>query len=263
MPDTARFDSLVRVTRHGRWLETALDASHVRLMAELDRGRVGRACLAGLAGTVDNAYVLECAKASDGRLLPIGGLNAAEVSGVTSSSVEVASLARSGFAGITLHPRLNAFDPLSHKCVQAIRAASQHGLVVFLDTLFRQRAHATSSAADVVDRLAHLCPGARMVLLHGGGPSLLELAEVVRVHESLVLDLSGSLMQYAGSSIDLDMRWLMQGFDQRVVIGSKMPEFTPAEVFARAEMLADGLTEDQWANISHRNLERLFAKSQI
>ena len=95
----------------------------------------------------------------------------------------------------------------------------------------------------------------------GGGPSLLEMADVVRVNASLVLDLSVSLMRYAGSSLDQDIRWLMQRFDQRLVIGSAMPEFTPAAAFARAHMLAEGVAEDQWANISHRNLERLFANA--
>jgi len=258
MSDTPRFDSLVRVTRDARWLDTGLDAGFPRLIAEMDGAAIGRACLAGRAGAADNVYVIECANASAGRFVPIAGLNAAEVSDVTSSSVEVAALARGGFAGILLSARMDGFDPLSHKCVQAIRAASQHGLVVFLDTLFRQRAYATPSAADVVDRLIHLCPGARMVLLHGGGPALLEMAEVVRTHPSLFLDLSFSLMHYAGSSVDLDLRWLMPQLDERVVIGSAMPEFTPGQAFARAHELAAGLPEDRWANISHRNLDRLF-----
>jgi predicted TIM-barrel fold metal-dependent hydrolase len=261
MSETPRFDSLVRVTRDARWLDTSLDAGYTRLIAEMDAAAIGRACLAGRAGAADNVYVIECAKASAGRFVPVAGLNAAEVSDVTSSSVEVAALARGGFAGILLNARMNGFDPLSHKCVQAVRAASQHGLVVFLDTLFRQRAHATPSAADVVDRLIHLCPGARIVLLHGGGPSLLEMAEVVRANPSLVIDLSFSLMQYEGSSIDLDIRWLMQQLDERLVVGSAMPEFTPGQAFARAQALAEGLTADRWANISHRNLDRLFPLS--
>jgi hypothetical protein len=37
-----------------------------------------------------------------------------------------------------------------------------------------------------------------------------------------------------------------------------MPEFTPAEAFARAEQLAFGLAAEKWANMAHRNLERLF-----
>ena len=78
MPDTPRFDSLVHVTRDGHWLDTALDAGRARLYAELDSAGIGRACLAGRAGAADNAFVLECAKASPGRFVPIAGLNAAK-----------------------------------------------------------------------------------------------------------------------------------------------------------------------------------------
>jgi hypothetical protein len=35
MPDTPRFDSLVHVTRDGRWLDTALDAGQARQIESL------------------------------------------------------------------------------------------------------------------------------------------------------------------------------------------------------------------------------------
>jgi predicted TIM-barrel fold metal-dependent hydrolase len=246
-----RFDSLVHVTRDGRWIDGRHDASYARLVTELDGARVRRACLVGLAGIVDNEYVLQCARSSSGRLVPVAGVDPTGDSDVT-------ALARAGFAGIKQHPRLNGFDPLDVRAVAVIRAAAANGLVVFLDTLFRQRQHATRSAADTIDAIAHACPDARIVLLHGGGASLLEVAEVVRVCPGLVLDLSFTLLQYEGTSVDADLRWVMERLDQRVVLGSDMPEYTPAVAFARAERLAAGLAPEKWANISHRNLERLF-----
>jgi len=253
-----RFDSLVHVTRTGGWLNGRDDASHARLMRELDRADVSGACLVGLAGVVDNDYVLECANASSRRLVPIAGVDPALYPDEPAAAADMARLARAGFAGIKLHPRLSGFDPMGSPCVRAIRSAAASGLVVFLDTLFRQHAHATSHPADIIDRLAHECAGARIVLLHGGGAALLQLAEVVRLHPSLVLDLSFTIVHYAGSALDADMRWVMGALDERVVIGSDMPEITPADAFARAEQLANGLPADKWANIAHRNLDRLF-----
>jgi predicted TIM-barrel fold metal-dependent hydrolase len=254
-----RFDSLVHVTRDGTWIDGRHDASYMRLLRELDAADVQRACLVGVAGVVDNGYVLECARNSGRRLVPIAGINPSSFAHAASAAGEVETLAGSGFAGIKLHPRLNGFEPQDVRALEAIRAASARGLVVFLDTFFRQRAHAARHAADTIDAIAHDCPEARIVLLHGGGAALLEVAEVVRVHPSLILDLSYTLLRYEGSSLDLDLRWVMSRLDQRVVIGSDMPEFTPAAAFARATQLADGLPADKWANISHRNLERLFA----
>jgi predicted TIM-barrel fold metal-dependent hydrolase len=252
-----RFDSLVHVTRDGRWFGSDCDAGYDRLVAELDRGGVDRACLVGLAGVVDNEYVLECARRADGRLVPVAGINPAAPGSDGAEAVRAA--VRDGFAGIKLHPRLHGYDPLDGRCLDAIRAAAASGLVVFLDTLFRQPGVNTINAADAIDRIAAACGGARVVLLHGGGPALLALTEVVRAHRSLVLDLSFTILHYAGSSLDADIRWTMRRLDQRLVLGSDMPEYTPAEAFARARELAGDLADDQWANIAHGNLCRLFA----
>ncbi len=253
-----RFDSLVHVTRSGGWLNGRDDASYARLVMELDRARVERACLVGLVGVVDNPYILECAHAANERFVPIAGVDPSRCADEGGIVDEVARLARDGFAGIKLHPRLHGYDPLGSACLQAIRAASKHRLTVFLDTLFRQQAHATRYAADVIDRIVHDCAGASLVLLHGGGAALLDIAELVRVHPALTLDLSFTLMRYAGSSLDADIRWVMGQLDERIVIGSDMPEYTPAEVFARAEQLAEGLAAAKWANMAYRNLERRF-----
>jgi predicted TIM-barrel fold metal-dependent hydrolase len=253
-----RFDSLVHVTRDGGWINGKDDASYARLIVELDRAGIDRACLVGLAGVVDNRYVLDCANASNGRLVPIAGVDPSRCSDVAAIAADVARAAGEGFAGIKLHPRLNGYDPAGAHCLAAVRAASEHRLTVFLDTLFRQKPHATGYAADVVDRIAHQCAGAPIVLLHGGGAALLDVSEIVRLHPALTLDLSFTLMRYAGSSLDADIRWVMGQLDQRVVIGSDMPEYTPAEAFERAERLADGLAPEKWANISFGNLDRLF-----
>ena len=253
-----RFDSLVHVTRDGTWINGRDDASYARLMAELDRAGVSRACLVGLAGVVDNDYVLQCARTANGRLVPIAGIDPSSARDESGIADQVARARRDGFAGIKLHPRLNGYDPLGAQCLRAIAASAEQGLIVFLDTLFRQPSRSTGYAADIIDSIAHRCAGASMVLLHGGGAALLDVAEVVRLHGSLTLDLSFTLLRYAGSSLDADLRWVMGRLDQRIVIGSDMPEYTPAETFHRAEQLADGLAPEKWANIAHRNLDRMF-----
>ena len=258
-----RFDSLVHATEDGRWLNGRADASLARLTGELDRANVGRACLVGLSGVVGNPFVLDCARTAEGRLVPIAGFDPSQCPDASSAAREIAAFARAGFGGMKLHPRLNGFDPLDPRCLAAIAEAAGHGLVVFLDTLFRQPTRATMQAADVIDRIAHACMGARVVLLHGGGPALLEVAEVVRLHPGLVLDLSFTLLRYTGTSLDADLGWVMRNLDERVVIGSDMPEFTPTDAFARAEQLAGGIAAAKWANVAHGNLERLFSAAPV
>jgi len=234
------------------------DASVRRLIHELDRGRVDRACLVGLAGIVDDDYLLECARSAGDRLVPVAGFDPSAHASVESARHAIGRLSSKGFPAVKLHPRLNAYDPLDERCLAAIDEAGAHRLVVFIDTLFRQRTHATMHAADVIDRIAHACPNARIILLHGGGAALLDVAEVVRVRATLILDVSFTLLRYAGASLDSDLRWTMSHLDQRVVVGSDMPEYTPEMAFARAEELTADLPEEKRENIMHANLDRLF-----
>ena len=253
-----RFDSLVHVTPDGSWPNGRCDASWSRLITELDRGGVAHACLVGLPGMVSNDHVLECSRRSHGRLVPIAGVDPTQYHDRALLEGALDDIARAGFLGVKLHPRLNGYDPLDPRCLSAVGESSERGLVVFLDTLFRQPGRPVAHAADVVDQIVSANPDARVVLLHGGGAALLEVAEVVRSHAGLVLDLSFTLVRYANSSIDADIRWLMQTLDRRIVIGSDMPEITPFDAFARAEWMADGLAREKWDNISYGNLARLL-----
>ena len=78
----------------------------------------------------------------------------------------------------------------------------------------------------------------------------------MRAHATLFLDLSFTLLRYAGTSLDADIRWVMQHLDQRMVVGSDMPEFTPAQAFARARDLAGDIGAGKWPNMAHGNLDR-------
>jgi predicted TIM-barrel fold metal-dependent hydrolase len=266
------FDSLTHVTADGSWLgRTDCDARVERLIAELDRCTPGgtgglpasvssaRACLVAIAGVIDNHIVLDTAKAHSDRFVPIGSLNPALFDNETEIADVVAQLASQGFAGLKLHPRLNGYDPLHMKVVRALRAAGEQGLVVFLDTLFRQPGRATRNAPDMVDALAVAAPHTQIILLHGGGSQVLAVSEVVAAHAKLTLDLSFTIHRFAGSSVDDDLRFLMRTFDRRMVVGSDFPEYEPLTTRDRVLDLCAGLEPIKAANVLSANLERLLA----
>lgn len=253
------FDSLTHVTRDGSWLgEGHHDASLPRLISEMDAAGAYRACLVSIANYVDNEVILETAQAWPDRFVPIAGLNPRELPTVRRVEAVVAQIARRGFAGIKLHPRLNEYDPLDAKCIAAVDAAGQHGLVILLDTLFRRRGLATLHAPDVIDHIAAACPDTRILLLHATGPTMLELYEIVRANPNLMLDMSFTIMRYPGSRIDDDMRFLFATTDQLITIGSDFPEYSPAAMLERFTQLSAGIEPHRIENICHRNLERLF-----
>lgn len=254
------FDSLTHITADGSWMgERNYDASLSRLLLEMDQAGVGKACLVTIAEHGDNDVTLAAARAHPDRLIPIAGLNPIPLPTLRRVEAVVAKIAAQGFAGIKLHPRLNSYDPLNAKCVAVIEAAATHNLVIFLDTLFRQRGLATRHAPDVIDYLAAACPETKIVLLHGTGPTMMELYEIVRCNDNLLLDLSFTIMRYRNSErLDADMHFLFKTTDQLITIGSDFPEYTPAEVLTRFNQLAAGIEQHRIENILFRNLNKIF-----
>lgn len=258
------FDSLTHVTRDGSWFgERRLDASLPTLLADMDAAGCDRALLVAIADYVDNEVIIESARAWPRRFVPIAGVNPRVLATTRRVEAVIAEIKAQGFAGIKLHPRLNGYDPLDAKCIAAIDAAGEHGLVVLLDTLFRREGLATRHAPDVIDHLAAACPRTRMLLLHGTGPTMLDLYEIVRCNRHLMLDLSYTLMRYRGSQrLDDDMHFLFKTTDQLVTVGSDFPEYSIQAALERFGELTQGIEPHRLANIRRRNLERWFGEAR-
>lgn len=259
------FDSLTHITRDGSWIgERHFDASLPHLLQNMAEADCHRACLVSIADYVDNQVIIEAARAHPDKFVPIAGLNPCALATTRRVEAIVKQIKQQGFAGIKLHPRLNGYDPLDAKCIAAIDAAGEQGLVVLLDTLFRRKGLATKHAPDVIDFLVAACPETRMLLLHGSGPTMMELYEIVRCNDHLLLDLSFTLMRYRGSSrLDADMNFLFKTTDQLMTIGSDFPECSPKEMLQRFGALIHGVEPHRLDNITHRNLERLFAGYRV
>lgn len=259
------FDSLTHATADGSWFgERHANASLPRLLAELDAAGSHRACLVSIAGHIDSEFTLASAKSHPERFVPIAGLNPALFATTRRVDATVRQIKAAGFAGIKLHPRLNGYDPLDSKMVAAVEEAGEQGLVVLLDTLFRRKGMATRHAPDVIDYLAAACPDTRILLLHGTGPTMMELYEIVRCNDNLLLDLSFTIMRYRGSDrLDADMHFLFRTTDQLLTIGSDFPEYSPVATLERFRALTQGIEQHRLENIMYGNLERLFANYNI
>lgn len=254
------FDSLTHITHDGRWIgEGLMDASLPTLLAQMDGSGCERAMLVSIAGYVDNEDIIAAARAHPRRFVPIAGLNPCQLGTTRRVEAVLKSLQAQGFAGIKLHPRLNDYDPLHDKCQAAIDIAGELGLTVLLDTLFRRRGLATRHAPDVIDQLAAHFPHTRMLLLHGTGPTMMELYEIVRAYDHLRLDLSFTLMRYRGSDrLDADMNFLFKSTDQLVTVGSDFPESSIADTLKRFAELSEGVAPHRVENILWNNLNRWF-----
>lgn len=256
----ARFDSLVHATRSGQWpAKAGVDASPTRLLREMDAAEVDRACLVAVSGLNENDDVQEIAAAHPTRFVPIASFNPSQFSGDREIRQAVARLRDEGFAGVKLHPRMHDYDATSWQTKAALNAAGDVGVPAFLCTLFRRPGHASVNAADTVDALVNAAPGTKIVLLHGGGTELLDLFELVRMHSNLLLDLSFTLLRYRGSSLDADIRFAVEHLDQRLVVGSDFPDYSPAEAFPHFVELTEDQEPAKVQRTIHDNLHALFA----
>ncbi len=253
------FDSLVHATLDGRWpAKDGVDAGADRLLRDMDSAEVDKACLVAVSGLNENADVEQIARAHPDRFVPVASVNPAEWSTEEEARVVIREAADRGFAGIKLHPRLHRYDAAAPQCLSALRVAGEAGLPAFVCTLFRRPGLAVPSAADTVDLLANAAPDTTLVLLHGGGTEALDLFELVRMHPHLRLDLSFTLLRYAGSSLDADIRFLVEHLDQRLVVGSDYPDYSPSQAFSRFFALTADLPPDKVQRVAYDNMQALF-----
>lgn len=261
-PLTPLFDALAHPTLTGRWPGREADATFGPLVAAMRESGFRRACAVGLAGVERYSHGEFAARCADHpELVPVAGLDPHRRDLVA----ELRRIARFGFRAVKVHPRFSRLDLRGPRLGRVLRAASGEGLVVFLCTYLHAPAteRLSDDALAEVGRALAAAPDARVVLVHGGDVSILRWAELVRHDPRLLLELSLTLTKYAGSSVDLDLRFLFREFDRRIAIGTDHPEWSHAEVRSRFEELTRGVAEEKRRNAGHRNLEAFLGLPEL
>ena len=255
------FDSLAHPTLSGDWLGRGIAADFDTLAADLRRAGMPRACAIGLHGVEGYehaAFAAACRRHPE--LVPIAGADPV----ADASVARLRELRAMGFRGIKLHPRFSRFTQDLQRLGDLFAAAGEAGLVVFLCTYLHCAAELAPARDPYYDIVAALARArhTRVVLVHGGDVQLLRYAELVRHNDNLLLDLSMTMMKYAGSSLDLDLRFLLSSFDRRICIGTDWPEYGTEAVARRFEDLSAGLPEIKRDNAARGNLARFLGVAE-
>jgi predicted TIM-barrel fold metal-dependent hydrolase len=247
------FDSLSHPTLTGAWGSKPGVATFDGLVRSLEEAGYVGACAVGLAGVEEYEHVAFVAQCRRHRLLvPVAGFDPA----VADVAGEVARLKRLGYRGLKLHPRFSGRTRDLEAYSAVLQAAGREGLVVFYCTYMHCQADRYPRQDPLYDLVALIehAPATKVVLVHGGDVNLLRYAELVRFNQNLLLDLSLTMMKYQGSSLDLDLRFLLERFDRRVCIGTDHPEYDHRAVRDRFEDLTRDLPTDKVENAGYRNI---------
>lgn len=259
-------DALTHLTPDGRWFNTPHDASAARLLREMDEAAVLRAAVVGIPGYISNDFVISVCRAHSDRLLPVASFDPSAYSStkeVRSAAGEI--LSNASYIGIKLHPRINQYDLSDPRCTAFFEAVADapRSLPVWLCTYLYdghlRRGSVVGSLYDLVVQFSRV----PFILVHGGGPDILSLAHAVRGCANSVLDLSFTISRYAGSSVDLDITYLMNRFERRLVFGSDFPEIGIGDAIADFRRYAATSQPSAAASVLGANLRHFLDQNGV
>lgn len=252
------FDCNVHPTVSGTWSDGRAIGNFQEIQRKLiDENFCGAAAvgLPGIGLYDDLSFISHC---RDWNWAPIAAWLGCDQNEIVNHIEKLKNL---GYFGIKVHPRMMGFMPEEDILVEIFNAASRHDLRVLFCTYPCHSAH-DFKPIDILSLLQtalHKAPDVALMLMHSGGYELLRYVEFARANPQITLDLSFTLMKYKGSSVDLDIAFAFQNFDQRIVIGSDYPDYGFRDVRVRFENLSVNLSQEKCENIAWRNASKFFA----
>jgi predicted TIM-barrel fold metal-dependent hydrolase len=257
-------DSLTHVTPDGRWFNTDYDASVDRLLREMDQAGVSKAVVVALAGYIENDFVSAVCRKYENRLIAGASINPMNSVNARNLQDTVSRLSDSGeFAVLKLHPRLHGYDPLDTQCLMLLEqvAAMQRPIPIWLDSFFyNTKKPLQKSPNETVHELSVRFPDITLVLLHAGGSNVLNMYDAIKNLSNVYLDISYTMVKYAGSSITNDLGFLLGCFEKRMLFGSDFPEIAISEALNHFKVLAKKLDTPHSCRVLGENILKIISQ---
>jgi len=253
------FDSLTHPMPNGNWLDNRWDGKNKidELAFEMKRNTIEWAFAVGMGNSIGN-YSLDnyanFVRETSDKMFPIAYL---DLKGTSEKSISesLLKIKKNNYLGIKIHPRFSQIKMTDSLIRSSIKAANDLDLIVLVCSYYWS-SDRINGYLDLQQMIEHSADE-KFILMHGGGVHLLEVAEQVKFTPNIILDLSFTMSKYAGSSIDLDIKYVMNSLDRKVCIGSDSPEFTQQHLRERFDLLAAELPREKQENIAYKNLLKL------
>lgn len=251
------FDSCTHPTLDGMWI----DGRYGMTFKQLDlirRENSGYEALAiglpGVGGYEHRAFKRECDS--------WGFEGVAAVTTVESADLEreFNVIADLGFRGVKVHPRLLKKNTDLSYLSRVFSLCDQFGLVCLLCTYEADQPGQLPSCDPFYQVCSALndAPNVRLILMHGGGPRLIQFASLARHSESILIDLSFTIIDSMTTALKPSIRDLVSRLDRHLCVGTDSPEFKVEQVLHRVLEIAENLETMKLQNILSKNLLRFF-----
>ena len=254
------FDSSTHPTLDGTWTKGRRGITFDELYVERNSTNVSRILAIGLPGVGQYDHLNFKSKCDEYDFEAIAALTTTET---TKISAEVERIAKLGYRGIKVHPRLLKENRNLDYLSEVFSSCVSHEIVCLLCT------YSADSAGMLPERDPYyqICeslnrnPTTRLILMHGGVQRVRHFSDLVRQSSSILLDLSFTMMTNETSTTFSDIQSVLIELDQRICFGSDSPEFGLSQFRSRLDVLLRDLPIDKQQNLSYRNLLRFFPNS--
>jgi len=252
------FDSNAHPTIGKKWNSKNLDSSFDALSSSISNTIIEWACAVGLDGLGEynhDEYIRLCKQYSN--LVPIAGFNPSKSK--VNIEKELFHIVQLGYKGIKINPILSKFRLSDVDLNDTFQMCSEHGIPIFLCTYFFGGDTILDDNFRIIASLLSKNPNVKIILMHGGGVELLKYSELVRFYKNAFIDLSFTLFKYEKSSIENDIYYLFNYFDQKICIGTDFPEYNHNQLQLAFEKYSKGIDDTKKRNIAYKNLHRILS----
>ena len=146
---------------------------------------------------------------------------------------KISQIKEIGYKAIKLHIRLSNLDlDLDFQKIELIfKLCEKFNLIVFFCTYYHSsiKSYPLYSLKHYLVKLLKASPNVKIVLLHGGDFELMNLVQLSRFNSNILIDLSYTFIKFRNSSLETDIKYLLNNFDKRICFGSDYPDYSISE----------------------------------
>ena len=252
------FDSIAHPTVTGTWFNKTHDNTFENLSREYLQHGITGACAVSLpqisTGELE-AYYAKCTAQKDLTMYPVAAINFNE----PDFEKKISDIKDIGYTAIKIHTRLSKIDLDTdiEKLKVLFRLCEKHDLTIFFCTYYHTSIEYTPlhPLSYYLISLLKSAPKVKIILLHGGDVSLLQLSQLARFNANILIDLSYTFLKFRDSSLSMDILFLMQHLDKKICFGSDYPEYSIPVFKQEVDRLSVQINdEEKIKNFRYRNI---------